>query len=99
MNPYDPRTPLYEGQQPVQPQVQSPVPQQQVAPSAPAGLHFLEAAGHVLLAGVHFFTGGGDEEGEVEEAPARRRPRPRFGPTPARVGAGSCCRAKRPTKP
>lgn len=89
-SPYDPTTPLYQGQA---------LTQQVQEVSAPPAVHFFEAAGHALLAGVRFFSGGDDDaEGqEQEERNPRRRPRPRA----ARVGTGSCCRAKRPapTKP
>lgn len=89
-NPYDPKTPLYEGQ-----------PQAQPAPQASslAGLHFLGGLGDLVVAGAHFLTGGGDEadDEEVEEQPRpRRRFRSRvFGANSARTIKGACCR--RPT--
>ncbi len=70
------------------------------APAAGGGLHFLEGAGNLLLAGLHLFSGSGDsnEEGQDEE-PARRK-RNRFSSSFSRPSkpAGACCRAKRPTK-
>ncbi len=86
----DPRT--YQGQ------LQAPVPAQQSG----AGLHYLEAAGNFLLAGLQIFGGGGDDDEATEEAPEqnRRNRRPRF---PIGLGGakpksgGSCCRAKRPS--
>ena len=89
MNPFDPKTPLYQGQAPQGPP--PPAPQ-------PPSLHFLEGLGNLVLAGAHFFSGNPNEETEEEEQRPRRRPRfPRAGgSSSARAGSGSCCR--RPTK-
>jgi hypothetical protein len=93
-NPYDPSTPLYEGQQ-AQPQQAQQAPQVQPGNSQASTLHFLGGLGELAMAGVHFFAGGSDDEDEgEEEAAAPRRFRPRlFGANSSkRVGKGSCCR-------
>lgn len=82
----NPNDPMYQGQALGQQSFGAPP-----AAAPGAGLGLLEAFGHLAVAGFHFFAGDDDEAGEeVEEAP-RRRPRAR--------AKGSCCIAKRPTKP
>lgn len=88
-NPNDPRNPMYQGQA-----LQGRQPQFGSVPPA-SRLNFLEGAMQLALGAYQLFGGGDDrEEGEEEVAP-RRRPRSRF----ARASSGSCCAAKRPTKP
>ncbi len=93
-NPYDPRM-QYQGQalagQPVQ-----------RAPN-PGGIHTLEGFAHIAEGLARIFIGSGDDEGEDQEAEneggERRRRFSSFSSKRPNKPAGSCCRAKRPSKP
>ena len=68
-DPFDPKTPLYQGQ--TLKGQQTPVQPEQAAAS---GFHFLEAGVHAVMAGLHFFTGGDDgEEGSGTDLHVRGR--------------------------
>lgn len=94
-SPFDPSTPLYEGQQPQQAPQHQPVFQGAPAPQQAAGLHILSGVGDIALGLFGLFAGGSKDDEDQEEAEAPRRGvRPRlFGSRPSgRVGKGSCCR-------